>query len=64
LDHAALGEKDNMYANLELALSYEEPQIHDIMIKEQFISRHQNEPRFQKIWAKAWTPRNQEALPQ
>jgi len=59
--HATLGNKEEMYHNLDLAQLNAEPPIHGIAVKEQF-SPYRNEPRFQEIWAKAWIPRSQEEL--
>lgn len=56
--YAAVGDKDNMYRNLDLALSNTEREIRFIRNNDLFIP-YQKEKRFQEIWAKAWSTKNQ-----
>ena len=56
--YAALGDKDKMYDQLEIALSKRGTWIHRMMTFTEFFPYH-NEPRFLDIWNKIWIPRDE-----
>ena len=55
--YSVVGDNDNMYKNLDLALANREREILYLMNNDLFIP-YQKEKRFQEIWAKAWVPKS------
>jgi TolB-like protein/class 3 adenylate cyclase len=54
--YAALGEKDQMYKYLDLALLNREFRLHMLHVSYSVFIPYQHEDRFREIWRKSWIP--------